>query len=367
LLPQTLHVDEPTPHVDWSSDSLRLLTEATPWPEAEEPRRAGVSAFGVSGTNAHVILEQAPLPVPEEDPAGDVVSPVVVPWVVSAKSAGALQAQAERLVSFLAERPELAAADVASSLVTGRSVFEQRAVVLGDLAGGLEALAEGREVAGVVRGSAGGSDGRAVFVFPGQGSQWLGMAAELLASSPVFAGRIGECAAALAPFVDWSLTDVLRDVDSESWLDEVDVVQPVLWAVMVSLAEVWRSYGVEPAAVIGHSQGEIAAACVAGALSLQDAAKVVALRSKAIRALSGRGGMVSVSLDVEAVQERLTAWDGRLAVAAVNGPAMVVVSGDADALDELLAACEVDGVRARRIAVDYASHCSHVEEIEDVL
>uniref|UniRef100_UPI003D724614 type I polyketide synthase n=1 Tax=Streptomyces cucumeris TaxID=2962890 RepID=UPI003D724614 len=368
LLPQSLHVDEPSPHVDWSAGAVELLTEAAPWLETEEPRRAGVSSFGISGTNAHIILEEAPVSVPGEEsagePAGDVVSPVVVPWVVSGRSEGALRGQAARLAASVSD---LSPVDVGFSLAATRSVFEQRAVLLGDLAGGLEALAEGREVAGVVRGSAGGSDGRAVFVFPGQGSQWVGMAAELLDSSSVFAERIGECAAALAPYVDWSLTDVLRDGESEGSLDEVDVVQPVLWAVMVSLAEVWRSYGVVPAAVIGHSQGEIAAACVAGALSLQDAAKVVALRSKAIRALSGRGGMVSVSLDVEAVQERLAAWEGRLAVAAVNGPAVVVVSGEADALDELLAACEADGVRARRVAVDYASHCSHVEEIEDVL
>ncbi|MFF9772038.1 type I polyketide synthase, partial [Streptomyces sp. NPDC014636] len=364
VLPQTLHVDEPSPHVDWSAGAVELLTEATSWPETEEPRRAGVSAFGVSGTNAHVILEQAPVPVPEEEPAEAVVAPVVVPWVVSAKSEAALRAQAERLAASVGG---LSPVDVGLSLVSGRSVFEHRAVVLGDLVGGLEALAEGREVAGVVRGSASGADGRAVFVFPGQGSQWLGMAAELLDSSPVFAGRVGECAAALAPFVDWSLTDVLRGDGGDGWLEQVDVVQPVLWAVMVSLAEVWRSYGVEPAAVIGHSQGEIAAAVVAGALSLEDAAKVVALRSKAIRALSGRGGMVSVSLGLEAVEERLSAWEGRLAVAAVNGPSVVVVSGDADALDELLAGCEADGVRARRIAVDYASHCAHVEEIEDVL
>ncbi|WP_329340040.1 type I polyketide synthase [Streptomyces sp. NBC_00663] len=363
VLPQTLHVDEPSRQVDWSAGAVELLTETMPWPETEEPRRAGVSAFGVSGTNAHVILEQAPVPVPEEEPA-ESVPPVVAPWVLSGKSEAALRAQAERLAAHA--RRDVSASDVGFSLVAGRSVFEHRAVVLDGLPG-VEALAEGREAVGVVRGSAGGADGRAVFVFPGQGSQWLGMAAELLDSSPVFAERIGECAVALAPFVDWSLTDILRDTDSEAWLEQVDVVQPVLWAVMVSLAEVWRSYGVEPAAVIGHSQGEIAAAAVAGALSLEDAAKVVALRSKAIRALSGRGGMVSVSLGIEAVQERLTAWDGRLAVAAVNGPAMVVVSGDADALDELLAACEADGVRARRIAVDYASHCAHVEEIEDVL
>ncbi|MFG3158219.1 SDR family NAD(P)-dependent oxidoreductase, partial [Streptomyces sp. NPDC048219] len=367
LLPQTLHVDEPSPHVDWSSGTVRLLTEATPWAEGEEPRRAGVSAFGVSGTNAHVILEEAP--AADEEPAADTspsVTPVVVPWVVSAKSEAALRAQAERLRSFVAERPELSSADVGLSLVTTRSVFEHRAVVLDGL-NGLEALTEGRESSGVVRGSAADVDDRAVFVFPGQGSQWAGMAAELLSTSPVFAERMAECAMALEPFVDWSLTDIVRDMDSDAWLEQVDVVQPVLWAVMVSLAEVWRSHGVEPAAVIGHSQGEIAAACVAGALSVQDAAKVVALRSKAIRALSGRGGMVSVSLGVDEVSERLSAWGGRLSVAAVNGPAVVVVSGDADALDELLAACEAEGVRARRIAVDYASHSAHVEHIEDVV
>ncbi|MGW2370173.1 SDR family NAD(P)-dependent oxidoreductase, partial [Streptomyces sp. NPDC001667] len=359
LLPQTLHVDEPSPHVDWSAGAVRLLTDPTPWPENDELRRAAVSSFGISGTNAHVILEQAPVAVAEEEPVA-VEPPVVVPWVVSGKSEAALRAQAERLLAYAGE---LSSLDVGFSLAAGRGVFEHRAVVLGDHRDGLSALAEGREVPGVVRGRAAGGDDRVAFVFPGQGSQWVGMAAGLLESSPVFAERLAECGAALAPYVDWSLTDLLRCED-DAWLEQVDVVQPVLWAVMVSLAEVWRSTGVEPAAVIGHSQGEIAAACVAGALSLEDAAKVVALRSKALRVLSGRGGMVSVSLDVKAVEQRL---DGRLAVAAVNGPATVVVSGDNDALDELLARCESDGIRARRIAVDYASHCAHVEEIEDAL
>ncbi|MFI1801955.1 type I polyketide synthase, partial [Streptomyces sp. NPDC020379] len=358
LLPQTLHVDEPSPHVDWSAGAVRLLTDPTPWPESDELRRAAVSSFGISGTNAHVILEQAPAAVAEEEPAR--VEAPVVPWVVSARSESALAAQAERL---LARVGELSPLDVGFSLASGRSAFEHRAVVLAGHQVGLSALVEGREAPGVVRGRVAGADGRVAFVFPGQGSQWAGMAAELLGSSAVFAERLGECAAALAPYVDWSLTDLLRAEDA-GWLEQVDVVQPVLWAVMVSLAEVWRSTGVEPAAVIGHSQGEIAAACVAGALSLEDAAKVVALRSKALRALSGRGGMVSVSLDVQAVEERL---DDRLSVAAINGPATVVVSGDTDALDELLAGCEADGIRARRVAVDYASHCAHVEEIESAL
>ncbi|WP_336924257.1 acyltransferase domain-containing protein, partial [Streptomyces sp. JWR5-1] len=164
--------------------------------------------------------------------------------------------------------------------------------------------------------------------------------------------------------VEWSLLDVVRGVEGAPGLDRVDVVQPVLWAVMVSLAEVWRAHGVEPAAVLGHSQGEIAAAAVAGVLSLADAARVVALRSRAITALAGRGGMVSVAQSADRVRERITAWDGRISLAAVNGPSSVVVSGDPDALEELLTACERDEVRARRVEVDYASHSAHVEAIE---
>ncbi|WP_414084046.1 type I polyketide synthase, partial [Streptomyces asiaticus] len=372
LLPGMPNVDEPSPYVDWSPGTVQLLTDATPWPETGRPRRAGVSSFGVSGTNAHVILEQpSPQPVAERPAVAESVGGLgrlpVTSWLVSGKSEAALRTQADRLLAHVRERAELSAEDIGLSLATTRSAFEHRAVVLaGDrdgLADGVAALAEGRDGSGLIRGVA-GADGRAVLVFPGQGAQWVGMAAGLLESSPVFAERFGECAAALAPFVDWSLADVLGDSVA---LERVDVVQPALFAVMVSLAELWRSYGVEPAAVIGHSQGEIAAACVAGALSLEDAARVVALRSKALRALSGLGGMVSVSLPVDLVRERLGRWGERLSVAAVNGPSAVVVSGDADALDELLAACEADEIRARRIPVDYASHCAHVEAIEGEL
>ncbi|MCQ8190678.1 type I polyketide synthase, partial [Streptomyces rugosispiralis] len=374
-LPKTLHIDEPSSHVDWSAGGVSLLTDDMPWPETGRPRRAGVSSFGMSGTNAHAVLEQAPLddaPSPaaaDEDLAAEL--PEITPWVLSGRSDAAVEAQAERLLTHVRERRGVSPADVGLSLATTRSVFEHRAVVLasdGDgLLNGLGALAEGNVSPGVVRGTATARD-QAVFVFPGQGSQWVGMAAGLLESSPVFAERVGECAAALAPYVDWPLAEVLRGGEGAAEaLERVDVVQPVLWAVMVSLAELWRSYGVEPAAVIGHSQGEIAAACVAGALSLEDAAKVVALRSKALRALSGLGGMVSVSLPVEEVRERLEAWGERLSVAAVNGPSAVVVSGDADALDELMAVCEGEGIRARRVPVDYASHCAHVEAIEDEL
>ncbi|WP_449657966.1 type I polyketide synthase [Amycolatopsis eburnea] len=331
-VPRTLHAATPTPHVDWSSGAIRLLAQPEPWPSTGRPRRAAVSSFGISGTNAHVILEAAPEVATAEV---ERVVPPVVPWVFSARSAEALQAR----ISSVDGDP----LDVGFSLVTTRALFEHRAVIL-----------DGRAITGVAR-----PGRRVAFVFPGQGSQWTGMGRELLGSSPVFAARMAECAAALEPFVDWKLLDAL-DGD----LSRVDVVQPVLWAVMVSLAEVWRSYGVEPAAVVGHSQGEIAAAVVAGGLSLEDGARVVALRSKAILRLSGLGGMVSLAAPVERVRELIAPWDGRISVAAVNGPSSVVVSGEAAALDELLASVDV---RARRIAVDYASHSAQVELLADEL
>ncbi|MFH8979129.1 type I polyketide synthase, partial [Streptomyces sp. NPDC017890] len=372
IMPQTLHAEEPTPHVDWSEGAVELLAEAMPWPDTDRPRRAGVSSFGVSGTNAHLIIEQAPddtpvvqeAPVvpealaapaaPERQPAAE---ETVVPWLVSAKSPEALSAQAERLGVHARARSGLSPLDIAYSLATARATLDHRAVLIGsDPASAAAVLAAGETAKGVVRGTA-DLQGKNVFLFPGQGSQWVGMATELLHTSPVFAERMRECATALSSYVDWSLFDVLDDAEA---LERVDVVQPVLWAVMVSLAETWRSYGIEPAAVVGHSQGEIAAACVAGALSIDDAARVVALRSKAILALSGLGGMVSVALPAEQVGQRLT--DG-LSVAAVNGPSSVVVSGDVAELDALLAACEADEIRARRIPVDYASHSSHVETV----
>ncbi|MFI6109000.1 SDR family NAD(P)-dependent oxidoreductase, partial [Streptomyces sp. NPDC051310] len=372
VLPATLHVNEPSPHVDWESGAVELLTEAKEWPASGRTRRAGVSSFGVSGTNAHVILEEAP--ADQRQPAGPAGTgssrPAVVPVVVSARIETALRAQADRLRAHLAARPELDLADIGLSSATTRAQLERRAAVVAsdrdELLAGLGALAAGSPAANVVEGQT--VAGHAVFVFPGQGAQWTGMAVELLDTSPVFAERMAECAAALSPFVEWRLEDVLRGVEDAPSLERVDVVQPALWAVMVSLAALWRSYGVEPAAVVGHSQGEIAAACVAGGLSLADGARVVALRSRLIRErLAGLGGMVSVAQPVERVEELLAPYGGRVSVAAVNGPTAVVVAGDADALDEFVAVCKRDKVRARRVAVDYASHSAHVEAIEDEL
>ncbi|MFI6640453.1 type I polyketide synthase [Streptomyces sp. NPDC050504] len=396
VLPRTLHADEPSTKIDWAAGRVRLLTEARPWPHGEEPRRAGVSSFGVSGTNAHIVLEQAPQEEQatartgkpgehgkpgepggngETGRSGEGLAPIVgagvVPLVVSGRSAGSLRGQAERLGTLLADRERAGhgtgLGEVGFSLLSSRALFEHRGVVLaGDTATGLAALAGGTPEDGVISGVAGTVGGR-VFVFPGQGSQWAGMAVELLNSSPVFAQRIAECERALAPFTDWSLTDVLREAEGAPSLERVDVVQPALFAVMVSLSALWASIDVTPDAVVGHSQGEIAAACVAGALSLEDAARVVALRSQAIRALSGDGGMMSVSLPQDQLTERMKPWGERISLAAVNGPTSTVVAGEPQALRELLTSCEADGIRAKIIPVDYASHSFHVERIREEL
>ncbi|MGW4880401.1 SDR family NAD(P)-dependent oxidoreductase [Streptomyces sp. NPDC004262] len=372
VLPRTLHVDEPSPYVDWASGEVRLLTEERPWPEHGRPRRAGVSSFGISGTNAHVIVEQAPeapptAPAAEPDPAPRATP---VPVVVSGQTATALRAQAARLAAHLDGEPRTALTDVARAAATTRAGLPHRAVYAAtdrtDLVRGLRALAADQETPGLVRGTA-DVDGRTVFVFPGQGAQWAGMAVELLDASPVFAERMAECAAALDEFVEWSLLGVVRGEAGQPGLDRVDVVQPVSFAVMVSLAALWRSFGVEPDAVVGHSQGEIAAACVAGALSLRDAAKVSALRSAALGALSGAGGMMSVALPAADVEPRLARWAGRLSVAAVNGPSSVVLSGEPGALRELEAELTAEGARARLVAVDYASHSAQVERIRTEL
>ncbi|NUH44399.1 type I polyketide synthase, partial [Streptomyces samsunensis] len=250
VLPKTLHADQPTSKVDWASGAVSLLSEARPWPETGHPRRAGISSFGVSGTNAHVILEQPPeaeTAETEVDDAGTlglVATGGVVPWVLSGKTQAALRAQAERLVSHLESGSDANAVDVGWSLATTRAALEHRAVILAtDTESGVataRALAEGRPDPLLITGQT-AANGKTVFVFPGQGAQWAGMGAQLLTTSPVFAARLHECAEALAPYTDWSLIDVITGTPDAPSLDRVDVVQPATFAVVVSLAALWQS------------------------------------------------------------------------------------------------------------------------------
>ncbi|SPF07453.1 Beta-ketoacyl-acyl-carrier-protein synthase I [Streptomyces sp. MA5143a] len=385
VLPKTLHADEPTPFVDWSAGTVRLLDEARPWPDGDGPGRAAVSSFGVSGTNAHIVLEQAPpattasttgAPTPDTTPTDTTPGPrssdtaAPFPAVLSARGTAALRAQARRLADHLTGRSGPGVTDVAFSLATTRTPLDQRAAVLAadrdTLLAGLDALAGGRPHDALAEGAA--VTGRTAFVLPGQGSQWLGMGRELLDTEPVFAEHARRCAAAVRELVDWDVLAVLRGEPGDIDPDRIDVIQPVLFTVMVSLARTWQAYGVTPDAVVGHSQGEIAAAHLAGGLGLQDAVRVVVLRSRALRTLTVRGGMASVLLPEEQVRARLTPFADRLWIAAVNGPASVALTGDPDACDAFVAACQADGVQARRIpGAGSPGHSPHVEALREQL
>ncbi|ARQ67526.1 type I polyketide synthase [Streptomyces marincola] len=394
VLPSTLHVDEPSPLIDWSASPVSLLTAPRPWKAGTGPRRAAVSSFGISGTNAHVILEEPAA----EPPAGPVVTrdrpapfaPAVLPWVLSARAPGALREQGGRLARHVADL-DADPADVAHALLTRRATFEHRALVWGrdrdaltGAAATLAALEDGEEDGGTGHGTDAQAPGRpehagrlvvgqadlaggVVFVFPGQGSQWIGMGRDLLTTSPVFAARLAECEAALAPFVDWSATEVLNGGAEPGWLEDVEVLQPLLWAVMVSLAAVWEALGVEPSAVIGHSQGELAAAAVAGALSLEDAARVVVARSALVAPTRDSGTLLTVAADRERVDAWLTRWPGRLSVAAVNGPTGIVVSGEFAALDELADLLAAENVWCRRVPGTHPAHSPRMEALRDDL
>ncbi|MFC9686575.1 type I polyketide synthase, partial [Streptomyces sp. NPDC056948] len=369
LVPSLNH-STPNPRIPLDDLGLRVVTESQAW-AADTALCAGVSSFGMGGSNAHVIVEEAPATggaEPSVEDAGDIRA-----LVVSARTETGVRAQAARLRDWLISHPELDTADVARSLLTSRAQLEWRAAAVGqdrdELLSGLTALTDPAVSEGADEIATGQSARRRVaFVFPGQGSQWEGMALGLLDAGGVFADSVADCEAALAEYVDWSLTGVLRRADDAPSLDRVDVIQPVLFAVMVSLARMWQAAGVEPDVVIGHSQGEIAAACVAGGLSLQDAARVVALRSRAVaEELAGQGGMASIGLGADTVRERLARYGDRLSLAAVNGPRQTIIAGEVAAMEELLADCAEAGVWARRIPVDYPSHSKAVERLRDRL
>ncbi|HET6707885.1 type I polyketide synthase [Amycolatopsis sp.] len=358
VLPPTLHAAEPTKEVDWSAGAVELLTEARAWPADGRPRRAAISSFGISGTNAHLILEEV-----AEEPAATEAGPEgLVPLVVSARTTASLTEQAGRLAEFLA-RDGVPLAETAGALAAGRAVLDKRGVVVAgdreEAIAGLREIAAGQGVVGD-----GARDGGVVFVFPGQGTQWVGMGRELLAESPVFAARMAECDTEIAALTGWSVLDVLR---ADEGLERIEVLQPVLFAVMVSLAAVWEAAGVRPDAVVGHSQGEVAAAHVAGVLSLADAVRVVVLRSDLFaRRLVGHGAIASVALSADDVRDRLAGYPG-LSVAGRNGPGACTVAGDDESLRRFLAECEAAEVRARIVPSTVGSHTAQVEPLRDEL
>jgi acyl transferase domain-containing protein/aryl carrier-like protein len=372
MLPKTLHVDRPTENVDWDAGAVELLTEARPWLAGDRPRRAGVSSFGVSGTNVHVVLEEAPAAAAgaggaDDGGQGSGASPLpLAPLVISAKSEPALRDAACNLVARIEADPGLDPAGVARALATRRPRFNRRAAVVasdrGSLLERLSALAGGGEAEGVRAGAA-RAMGNPVFVFGGLGSQWDGMATELIDASPLFAASLRECDEALSPHCEWSVEDVLRGAPGVPRVNEFEIGPQVLFALTVALARFWIACGVKPAGVVGHSQGEVVAAYIAGGLSLEDAARIVAVRQRLLATLTG-AAMASIGISAADLEPRLERFDGALSIAAVNGPSASIVSGSVEPLDELLAECAAAGARARRVAgAVVPSHSPQVEAL----
>ena len=395
VLPKTLHVDEPSRQVDWSAGAVSLLREAVPWVRDGGPRRAGVSSFGISGTNAHVILEEASLVAGEEAGGGAVegapggaregalggaregvsggVAGGVAPWVLSGRGARALAGQAERLLGFVSGDAGLGVADLGFSLA-GRAAFEDRAVVLGggreELLGGLRALVDGEVPSGVVVGAASRDTGRVALLFTGQGAQWVGMGGELYRAFGVFGEAMDEACGCLDGLLGCSLRDVVfggrlgEGASGNGLLDETAFTQAGLFALEVALFRLVESWGVRADFVVGHSIGEVSAAWAAGVFSLEDACRLVAARGRLMGGLPVGGAMVALAVSEAEVLESLVAldgWEGRVALAAVNAPGSVVVSGDQDAVLELQAVWEARGVRTKRLRVSHAFHSPRMD------
>ncbi|GGZ96802.1 type I polyketide synthase [Streptomyces bluensis] len=365
-LPRTLHVDEPSSHVDWSAGAVELLTEERAWPRGERPRRAGVSSFGISGTNAHVILEEAPTVPSLRRPDSETHVPVI-PWVLSGRSGQAMDAQVDRLAAFLAARPELSPLDVGLSLAMSRAALEHRAVVLGNDADALRSGLAGPGVTGVV------TEGRTAWMFTGQGSQRLGMGRELHAAYPRFARAFDEVAGLLEAELSGAdgfplpLRDVLfADDGSEAaaLLDRTGYAQAALFAVETALAALLDSWGLRPDLVLGHSIGEYAAACTAGVFELPDAVRLVAARARLMQALPEGGAMAAVEADEAEITDLLTTAED-VTIAAVNGPTAVVVSGTEEGVERVMASVRERGRRVTRLRVSHAFHSPLMEPMLD--
>ncbi|MGS2810678.1 HAD-IIIC family phosphatase [Nocardia sp. MW-W600-9] len=369
-IPATLNVNVPSPHVDWERSGVTVHGQTAPWRRGDRPRRAGVSAFGLSGTNAHLILEE-PAPVPAPVASGIETSVALLP--ISARSERSLHGQAERLLELVLADPAAEPGPVSRALVTERSQFERRAVLVAadrdEMIGALRDMVESRASANVVVGAGPVlTTAKTAFVFPGQGMQWVGMARDLLDDSAEFRAEFGLCDKAFGAHLGWSLTDRLAGLTAADLFD-FPVVQPLLFATMAALAATWRAAGVAPDAVLGHSQGEIAAAYCAGALDLDDAARIVVTRSRLMQAIDEPAAMAMIGLPEAEVASRLRAYDGRVSIAAVNVRRSTIVAGEQAAVTELLAELDGAGIYTRLGASGpgLAGHCRIIEEIRSAL
>ena len=364
-IPASLHVEKRNPDIDWDGHNLDIPQTLIPWPESKLPV-AGVSAFGITGTNAHIVLTASSEQI---NLNAELEWPLVLP--LTAQVPDALRDNVAAYLGRLESAPASEAANLLFTAANRSSHLEERlAIVANDkeeLIGQLAAFAAGENVPGNVTGQVtSDSQPKVVFVFPGQGSQWLGMGRELLASEPVFRQSLEACATAMQPFVDWSLLEQLglEADDPKYGLNRIDVIQPALLAIEIGLAQLWQSWGVQPDAVLGHSMGEVGAAYIAGALSLQDAMAIICLRSQLMSRTSGQGAMAMVELTIDQAKERLVGYEASLSIAVSNSPRSTVVAGDPTTLDQLLETLKADSVFSRKVKVDVASHSPQMEPLQ---
>lgn len=380
-IPPSLHFQEPNPLIPFDDLRLRVQTTLGPWPAASGPALAGVSSFGFGGTNAHVVLETAPRLTAEmhaergaenREMFGQPQSAYLLP--LSAHSSQALESLARAYREFLTiPEPTVSLHDLGYTASVRRSHHDYRLAVTGNspaqLAEGLGAFLRGEVRSGLSAGrKLSGRPRKLVFVFPGQGSQWLGMGRTLLEQEVVFREVVERCDRVMRPYGDWSLLAELAATDTaQSWLNEIDIIQPALFAMQVALAALWRSWGIEPQAVVGHSMGEVAAAHVAGALSLEDAVRVICHRSRLIKPAIGRGAMAAVELSLEEARRVLVGYEDRVSIAASNSPTSTVWSGDPKTLDALLNQLRSQDIFCRIVKVDFASHSPQMDPLRSDL
>lgn len=358
-IPASLHFHEPNPNIPWSSLPFQIATQRVPWPSSDAPRYAGVNSFGVTGTNAHIVLEEAPAIDKQRHEAHQTPDYLILP--LSAHKPEALNELIARYSQFITDNSS-AINNILYTAAAHRTHHVYRAAFTGKSAQELsEQLSNWNTMPHE------SSPRKIAFVFPGQGGQWLGMGRQLMEAEPVFREMILRCEKAMQPYIDFSLVWVLTSAEAETAFEDIGMVQPAIFAIQVALAELWRAKGITPDAVIGHSMGEAAAAYTAGALSLEDAAAVICLRSQLMRRVSGMGGMALAELSLQEAQALLTGYEGQLSVAVNNAPRSVVISGDAEALERVLTQLQSRDVFCRRVKVDVAAHSPHMDALRPEL